>query len=88
VPFIRPEFFVGARLTWGPVCKSGYTKYLVEGGLDLRFLGTTISTCVDTIAGPHEISESQNNCAATATRSADWLQTLPALSFEGTTLRR
>jgi hypothetical protein len=65
VPFIRPEFFVGSRLTWGPVCKSGYAKYLVAGGLDLRFFGVTISTYQDTIAGPHEIRESQNDCAAT-----------------------
>lgn len=63
VPFIRPEFFVGSQLTWGPVCKSGYAKYLVEGGLDLRFLGVTISTVQDTIAGPHEIRDSQNGCA-------------------------
>jgi hypothetical protein len=81
VPFIRPEFFVGSKLTWGPVCKSGYVRYLVEGGLDLRFLGTTISTYVDTIAGPHEVTESQNNCAANPVRSAEGLATFPELSF-------
>jgi hypothetical protein len=64
VPFIRPEFFVGSRLQWGPVCKSAYVKYLVQAGLDLRFLGVNLASRTDTITGPVEIRESQNDCAA------------------------
>jgi hypothetical protein len=63
VPFIRPEFFVGSRLQWGPVCKSAYVKYLVQGGIDLRFFGSTIASRTDTISGPFEVRESQDNCA-------------------------
>ncbi len=63
VPFIRPEFFVGSRLQWGPVCKSAYVKYLVQGGVDLRFFGSTIASRTDTMSGPYEVRESQDNCA-------------------------
>lgn len=63
VPFIRPEFFVGSRLQWGPVCKSAYVKYLVQGGVDLRFFGSTLASRTDTISGPFEVRESQDNCA-------------------------
>lgn len=63
VPFIRPEFFVGSRLTWGPVCKSAYVRYQVQGGIDLRFFGNTLASREAVIAGPHELRESQNDCA-------------------------
>ncbi len=63
VPFIRPEFFVGTQLRWGPVCKSAYVKYLVQGGIDLRFFGSTIASRTDTISGPYEVQESADNCA-------------------------
>jgi len=63
VPFIRPEFFVGSRLQWGPVCKSAYVKYLVQGGIDLRFFGSTIASRTDTMSGPFEVRESADNCA-------------------------
>lgn len=63
VPFIRPEFFVGSRLQWGPVCKSAYVKYLVQGGIDLRFFGSTLASRTDTMSGPFEVRESQDNCA-------------------------
>jgi hypothetical protein len=68
VPFIRPEFFVGTRLQWGPVCKSAYVKYLVQGGVDLRFLGGTLASRTDTISGPYEVRESPENCASSALR--------------------
>jgi len=64
VPFIRPEFFVGSRLQWGPVCKSAYVKYLVQGGIDLRFFGSTIASRTDTISGPFEVLESPDDCAS------------------------
>ncbi len=68
VPFIRPEFFVGSRLQWGPVCKSAYVKYLVQGGIDLRFFGSTIASRTDTISGPYEVRESPDDCAGSPIR--------------------
>jgi len=35
----------------------------VQAGIDLRMLGSTLASATDTIVGPVEIRESQNNCA-------------------------
>ncbi|TVQ66202.1 MAG: hypothetical protein EA360_06120 [Balneolaceae bacterium] len=43
VPFIRPEFYVGAALTWGPLCTMLSRRFEVNAGLDLRFLGKQIT---------------------------------------------
>lgn len=39
VPYLRPEFFLRANLSWGPVCQSVTAEYQVKAGLDVRFLG-------------------------------------------------
>lgn len=48
VPYLRPEFFIGANLKWGPVCQNVNLRYNVSSGLDLRFLGQNLSTLVET----------------------------------------
>lgn len=48
VPYLRPEFFIGANLKWGPVCQNVNLRYNVSSGLDLRFLGETISELYET----------------------------------------
>ncbi len=41
--YVHTGFTTGSKLTWGPVCKSGYTKMVVEGGYALKVLGQTIA---------------------------------------------
>ena len=48
VPYLRPEFFIGANLKWGPICQNVNLRYNVSSGLDLRFLGQNLSTLVET----------------------------------------
>ena len=33
----------GTSLSWGPLCKTGYTKVLVEGGYKLQVVGQTLA---------------------------------------------
>lgn len=44
VAFIHVGYTIGSRLQWGPLCKSGYSKIVVEGGYSLSALGQTISS--------------------------------------------
>jgi hypothetical protein len=39
VPYLRPEFYLRANLTWGPVCQKVSAEYKVAAGLSFRFLG-------------------------------------------------
>ncbi len=39
VPYLRPEFYIGANLSWGPICQNISARYKVSSGLDVRFLG-------------------------------------------------
>lgn len=39
VPYLRPEFYLRANLTWGPVCQNVSAEYKVAAGLSFRFLG-------------------------------------------------
>ncbi|WP_234570695.1 hypothetical protein [Rhodohalobacter sp. 614A] len=48
VPYLRPEFFLGANLWWGPVCQNVNVRYNVSSGIDLHFLGKSLSTLVET----------------------------------------
>lgn len=41
--YIHTGFTTGSSLNWGPVCKSGYVKMIVEGGYELKVLGQTIA---------------------------------------------
>lgn len=42
VAYIHVGFTTGSRLQWGPLCKTGYTKILLEAGYGLKILGATI----------------------------------------------
>lgn len=44
VAFVHVGFTTGSRLTWGPLCKSGYVKLVVEGGYSLSVFGKTIAS--------------------------------------------
>ncbi|MDZ7719775.1 MAG: hypothetical protein U5K72_13245 [Balneolaceae bacterium] len=48
VPYLRPEFFIGANLKWGPVCQNVNLRYNVSSGLDLRFLGQNLAQLYET----------------------------------------
>jgi len=37
--WIHTGFTAGTALSWGPVCKSGYAKMVVEGGYNFGFIG-------------------------------------------------
>lgn len=41
--YIHTGFTTGSSLQWGPLCKSGYVKMVVEGGYELKVLGQTIA---------------------------------------------
>ncbi len=43
VAFVHVGYTTGSRLKWGPLCKSGYSKIMVEGGYKLAALGQTIA---------------------------------------------
>jgi len=54
VPYLRPEFFLGAKLTWAPVCQNVNVRYNVSSGLDLRFLGQNLGTVLQTEVVPEQ----------------------------------
>jgi hypothetical protein len=64
VPYIQPELYLRAFLTWGPVCQRIKVEYNVDGGIDLRFLGVQLGQAVaeQTIAGPWEMEVAQEGC--------------------------
>ncbi len=41
--YIHTGFTTGSSLKWGPLCKSGYVKMVVEGGYELKVLGQTLA---------------------------------------------
>jgi hypothetical protein len=51
------------------VCKSAYVKHLVQGGVDLRFVGSTIASRTYTISGPFEVRESADNYSGNSMRA-------------------
>ncbi len=42
VAYVHTGFTTGSSLSWGPLCKKGYVKMLVEGGYELKALGVTL----------------------------------------------
>lgn len=44
VPYIHTGFTIGSRLTWGPLCKQGYVKMVVQAGYDLETFGVTLAS--------------------------------------------
>lgn len=41
--YMHTGFTTGSSLNWGPLCKSGYVKMVVEGGYELKVLGQTLA---------------------------------------------
>lgn len=41
--YVHTGFTTGSSLQWGPICKSGYVKMIVEGGYELKVLGQTLA---------------------------------------------
>ncbi len=62
VAFVRTGFLIGTLLTFGPVCKSGYTKLKVEGGYGLKILGVPLVPAQTETLAERERRASQNNC--------------------------
>ena len=64
VPYIQPELYLRARLTWGPVCQRLKVDYNVDGGMNLQFLGVQFAEPIQeqTIAGPWELEREQESC--------------------------
>lgn len=50
VAYIHTGFTSGSSLQWGPVCKKGYVKMVVEGGYELKVLGQTLAAEKKTFA--------------------------------------
>lgn len=44
VAFVHVGYTTGSKLEWGPLCKSGYSKIVVEGGYELKALGQTLTS--------------------------------------------
>lgn len=42
--YIRPGIFLGAELTWGPVCKTAYIRAELVGGYDFTLLGVSLAS--------------------------------------------
>lgn len=40
--FTHVGFTTGSKIQWGPLCKSGYAKMVIEGGYALKVLGSTL----------------------------------------------
>jgi hypothetical protein len=64
VPYIQPELYLRAFLTWGPVCQRIKVDYNVDGGMDLRLLGIQVAELAEErrIAGPWEMEHVQEGC--------------------------
>lgn len=68
VPYVQPELYLRASLSWGPVCQRIKVDYNVDGGVDLRLLGIQLGSVVEerTIAGPWEMEVAQEGCEGSA----------------------
>lgn len=60
VAFVHVGYTTGSRLQWGPLCKSGYSKVVVEGGYTLSALGQTIVSGKTTFK--EDVKKAGDNC--------------------------
>ena len=60
VAYVHTGFTTGSSLYWGPLCKSGYVKLLVEGGYGLKVLGQTIAEEKKVFAESQKVAKSEN----------------------------
>ncbi len=58
--YIHTGFTTGSSLNWGPLCKSGYVKMVVEGGYELKVLGQTIAEKKKVFAERQRVAKSEN----------------------------
>ncbi|SOE20658.1 hypothetical protein SAMN06298216_1142 [Spirosomataceae bacterium TFI 002] len=58
--YVHTGFTTGSSLNWGPLCKSGYVKMVVEGGYELKVLGQTISEKKKIFAEKKKEAKSEN----------------------------
>ncbi len=42
VAYVHVGYTTGSQLSWGPLCKQGYSKILISGGYELKVLGQSI----------------------------------------------
>lgn len=63
IPRVFPAMYVGSRLQWGPLCKTGYMRIEVRGGFDFRILGVNLHSieAVDLVE-PYERRGSGEGC--------------------------
>lgn len=58
--YVHTGFTMGSSLIWGPLCKSGYVKAVVEGGYELKVLGQTIAADKKVFAEKSKEAKSDN----------------------------
>lgn len=58
--YVHTGFTTGSKLTWGPLCKSGYVKMVVEGGYALKVLGQTVSESKKVFAESNKEAKGDN----------------------------
>lgn len=78
IAYVLTGMTAGSRLTWGPICKSGYTRLLVQGGYELSFFGVTLAAA-DTILFDRQQTGSQNDCADPLEGGDEWARPLDFL---------
>lgn len=62
VAWLHTGFILGTSITFGPICKAGYARLVVEGGYQVSILGVTLTEGKETFA-ERERRVSQNDCA-------------------------
>jgi len=62
VAWLHTGFIIGANLAWGPVCKTGYVRIVVEGGYEITILGIPVASDKTTFA-QRERRFPENGCA-------------------------
>jgi hypothetical protein len=62
VAWLHTGFILGANLAWGPVCKSGYVRIVVEGGYEIKIIGIPVASDKTTFA-QRERRFPENGCA-------------------------
>ncbi|MGR3809656.1 hypothetical protein [Jiulongibacter sp. NS-SX5] len=62
VAYIHTGFTTGSSLEWGPLCKKGYVKMVVEGGYELKVLGQTLAKDKETFAEQRK-EAAQDGCS-------------------------
>jgi hypothetical protein len=62
VAFLHTGFIIGSNLKWGPICKTGFVKIVVEGGYEINILGIPVASDKTTFA-QRERRFPENGCA-------------------------